>query len=274
MAPRSVKSDSGAILLAFSASTGLTLLAAFLLKRQQRPIVEETAPDPMLGTLSLPDFGEPLTDSESAADEPDPELIPEELDPLPPILEAAQKRERSTPLLPQVLQDQGIDSATAQDIEAGARLIASENPRGSERLHIEQVYTQLRSRKKGQSLYKRITAGSGWGEQGKSVPPGKVRPVSTAREPNNAQRELVKAILAGKKTSQLDGARKFFEPAVQDRALAVAERARAKQARGETITDKERRLLGYKRDGKAIHEKWISEGSKYLDTIDGVEFFT
>ena len=65
------------------------------------------------------------------------------------------------------------------DIEAVARMLSSENPRGSKELHVEQVWTQLRSLKPGQTLYERITAGSGWGAQGKAAQGGRRRPVST-----------------------------------------------------------------------------------------------
>src|SRR5262249_9738831 len=80
------------------------------------------------------------------------------------------------------------------DIEAVARMLASENPRGSEQLHIEQVFTQLRSRKRGESLYDRITAGSGWGRQGVRNPPGRRRPVSTAEPATLAFRALAHSI--------------------------------------------------------------------------------
>lgn len=161
----------------------------------------------------------------------------------------------------------------ALDIEAGARMIASENPRGSRQLHIEQLWTQIRAAKPRQSLYDRITAGSGWGPQGESRPPGRVRPVASGEKANDEQRQLVRAVLQGTETSVLDGARKFFEPAVQDKAFAIGERARAKKARGETLTKQEQRLLNYKRTAAAVRAGWAKR-SHVVGTIEGVEFWT
>ncbi len=110
---------------------------------------------------------------------------------------------------------------TEADVEAGARMLASENPRGSKQLHIEQVFTQLRARKPGQSLFDRITAGSGWGRQGERQGSGGVRPVSTDQPANDSQRQLVREILEGTYASQFLGARQFFEPGQQDKALAI-----------------------------------------------------
>ena len=159
------------------------------------------------------------------------------------------------------------------DVEAAARMLASENPRGSERLHVEQIWTQIRSRKPGQSLFDRITAGSGWGEQGKRTPPGRVRPVATTEPASNRFRTLADSVLRGKRPSTLPGARKFFEPEQQDRAFAAAEAARKKRAAGGVLTAKETRLLGYHRDANQVRAEW-SKSSRYVGTIDRVEFFT
>ncbi len=161
----------------------------------------------------------------------------------------------------------------ALDVEAGARMIASENPRGSRRLHIEQLWTQIRSAKPGQTLFERITAGSGWGSQGSSKPPGKVRPVASGEAANDMQRRLVRAVLQGEEPSVLPEARKFFEPAVQDRAFAIGARARAKKAKGEILTKQEQRLLRYKRNAATIRADW-SKTSRVVGTIEGVEFWT
>lgn len=165
-------------------------------------------------------------------------------------------------------------SYTQADVEAGARMIASENPRASRRLHIEQVYTQLRARKRGESLFDRITADSGWGEQGEARPPGRKRPVSTDKPADDEGRELVRAILDGLHPSELRGARKFFEPSQSDLAFAIGERARGKIARGETLSKQERRLLKYHKNADAVRREWLGDGSRYLQTIDGVEFYT
>lgn len=159
------------------------------------------------------------------------------------------------------------------DVEAAARMLASENPRGSEHLHVEQIWTQLRSRKPGQSLFDRITAGSGWGEQGKRIPPGRTRPVATTEPASNRFRTLADSVLRGERPSGLPGARKFFEPEQQDRAFAAAEAARKKRAAGGVLTAKETRLLGYHRDANQVRAEW-SKSSRYVGTIDGVEFFT
>ena len=159
------------------------------------------------------------------------------------------------------------------DVEAAARMLASENPRGSERLHVEQIWTQIRSRKPGQNLFDRITAGSGWGEQGKRTPPGRVRPVATTEPASNRFRALADSVLRGERPSTLPGARKFFEPEQQDRAFAAAEAARKKRAAGGVLTVKETRLLGYHRDANQVRAEW-SKTSRYVGTLDGVEFFT
>ena len=168
---------------------------------------------------------------------------------------------------------QKAEGYSTLDVEAAARMLASENPRGSERLHIEQIWTQLRSRKRGQSLFDRITAGSGWGAQGKRVPPGRTRPVSTAESASERLRALADSVLRGARPSIVPEARKFFEPEQQDRAFAAAEAARNKRAAGGALTAKETRLLGYHRDANQIRAEWL-KSSRYLDTIDGVEFYT
>lgn len=166
-----------------------------------------------------------------------------------------------------------VASYSKLDIEAAARMLASENPRGSERLHVEQIWTQLRSRKRGQSLFDRITAGSGWGEQGARNPPGRVRPVATTESSTPRFRALAERVLRGEYPSILPGARKFFEPDVQDRAFAAAESARKRLAAGGALTDKERRLLGYRRNAQQIRAEWLKT-SRYVRTVDRVEFFT
>ena len=162
---------------------------------------------------------------------------------------------------------------TDADVEAAARMLASENPRGSQALHIEQVYTQLRSAKAGQSLAARITAGSGWGPQGERSGAGGVRPVATTELATAALRMLAQDVLAGVRPSKLPGARQFFEPAQQDRILALALQARQKQAAGIALTAREKRLLGYHLSAKEVRARWLAEGATYLDQIDGVEFY-
>lgn len=160
------------------------------------------------------------------------------------------------------------------DIEAAARMLASESATGSRALHIELIHSQLRARKKGQDLFDRITAGSGWGPQGERQPGGGVRPVSTEEPATPALRQLAREVLAGAHPSALSGARKFFEPEQQDRAFAVAERARQKQAAGQPLSKNEKRLLGYRRTADEVRKEWRAEGARYVGRLGGFEFFT
>ena len=159
------------------------------------------------------------------------------------------------------------------DVEAAARMLASENPRGSEQLHVEQIWTQLRSKRKKQSLFDRITNGSGWGPQGDRRRPGGIRPVSTEEPANDKFRELATQVLLGLKKSRLRGARKFFEPAIQDAVFKIAERARQKTRLGQTLDRREKRLLNYKKTADEVRKDWLRT-ALLLDSIDGVEFYT
>ena len=159
------------------------------------------------------------------------------------------------------------------DVEAAARMLASENPRGSEQLHIEQIWTQIRNRRKRQSLFDRITNGSGWGEQGEKQAPGGLRPVATTEPATDAFRTLAVSVLSGARPSRLPGARKYFEPAVQDRAFELGEAARKKLASGQPLLPKERRLLKYRKSARNIRAEWLKK-STFLDSIDGIEFYT
>ena len=82
-----------------------------------------------------------------------------------------------------------------QDVEAAARMLASENPTGSQALHIEQVWSQLNASRPGESLFDRITAGSGFGPQGRRSWPGGKRPVATDESARPQDRMLVREIL-------------------------------------------------------------------------------
>lgn len=163
---------------------------------------------------------------------------------------------------------------TEADVEAAARMLTSECATGSRALHIELIHSQLRSRKKGQDLFDRITAGSGWGPQGERRPGGGVRPVSTEESPTPALRQLAREVLAGAHPSVFPGARKFFEPAQQDRAVRVAERARTKQESGVPLDRQEKRLLGYRRSAEEVRRAWRQEGARFVGQIDGFEFFS
>ena len=226
--------------IAGGATIGLGLLFSRLASASTRPLTREEAgrPGETLEETEPVVLDRPLPISPGPSPRPD---FPNELDPL--------------------------------DIEAAARMIASENPRGSRQLHIEQVWTQIRSQKPGQSLYQRITAGSGWGAQGRKAEQGKVRPVSTAEAASRAQLDLVEQILQGKEKSVMPGAKKFFEPAEQDTLFAMAEKARAKKARGEELSARDMRILGYHKNAEQKREDWRKDG-RPVGTIDGVEFWT
>lgn len=156
-----------------------------------------------------------------------------------------------------------------RDVEAVARMLASENPRGSRKLHIEQIYTQVRQAlRKKQSLYDRITGGAGYGIQLRP------RPVSTADEARPEDRKLAIEVLEGEHPSTLPNARKFFEPAVQDAVLPLAIEARKKRARGEALTKRETRLLGYEKSAEDVRKEWRQDGTVPVGTIEGVEFWT
>lgn len=161
------------------------------------------------------------------------------------------------------------------DVEAVARMLASENPSGSLRLHVEQVHTQIRAAQRaGQSLFERITAGSGWGEQGRRAGNGKKRPVATHQPATEALRERARQILRGEYESVLAGALKFFEPDQQDKAFVIAERARQKRAKGQPLTDQEQRLLHYEKDARTVRASWLAEGARLVGSLEGVEFYS
>lgn len=186
----------------------------------------------------------------------------------------ALSQQQSRQPLPSATWQTYSGSYTEADVEAGARMVASENPGGSQRLHIEQVYTQLRARRRGEGLFERITAGSGWGQQGEGREPGGIRPVSTDKPATDEGRALVREILDGLHSSEFRGARKFFEPKQSDLAFAIGERARAKQLRGEKLTKQEQRLLKYRKSADQVRKEWLGDGSRFVTRIDGVEFFT
>ena len=190
---------------------------------------------------------------------------------------AAWPRTAQRPAMPGSLPSddwQTTPSFTEADVEAAARMLASENARGSKALHIELIHAELRARKPGQDLFDRLTAGSGWGRQGERTPGGGVRPVSTEEPATPALRQLAREVLAGLHPSTMPAARKFFEPAQQDRALAVGVRARQKRAEGMPLSKQEQRLIHYYHSADEQRKKWLSDGSKYVGSLDGVEFFT
>ena len=158
------------------------------------------------------------------------------------------------------------------DVEAAARMLASENELGSPQLWTELIGSQLHARKAGETLYERITAGSGFGPQGERVWPGRVRPVSTEKDAQPIHRTWAQEVLAGLHAPRFSQAIAFFEPAQQDKALAIAQRARAKQKRGEPLTPQEKRLLRYGKSAAEVRADW-QKTLRHVGTIDGVEFY-
>ena len=98
--------------------------------------------------------------------------------------------------------------------------------------------------------------------------------MSTEEAATPAFRQLARAVLDGALPSILPNARKFFEPAQQDRAVAIGVRARQKQTAGQLLSKQEKRLLHYYSTAEDTRKSWLADGSKYLGTVDGVEFFT
>lgn len=154
------------------------------------------------------------------------------------------------------------------DIEALGRMLASENPRGTLALWVQQCWTQIHSLKRGQSLYQRITGGKGFGPQNKS------RPVATTEAASPTHRMVARMVLTGAYAARWIGARKFFEPGQQDRMYQIGKTARQKRANGAPLSSRESRALGYEKDAAGVRREWASEGARYLGIIEGVEFWT
>ena len=90
-----------------------------------------------------------------------------------------------------------------EDVEAAARMLASENGLGSPQLWTELIGSQLHARKAGETLYERITAGSGYGRQGERSWPGRTRPVSTEQEALPIHRSWAREVLSGLQPSDI-----------------------------------------------------------------------
>jgi len=167
-----------------------------------------------------------------------------------------------------------LSTCSDLDVEAAARMLASENPRASEELHAEQIWTQLRLRKPKQNLYDRITAGSGWGPQGGRSGNGRARPVATTEEATDVLRERVRLVLIGELGSSLPRATKWFEPEIQDRAYRKAKQLQAKRERGESLTESEQHLLLYSKSADEVRADWQKKGGLRVGDMEGLEFWT
>lgn len=153
------------------------------------------------------------------------------------------------------------------DEEAIARMLASEKSSGGPALWRELIWTQIRAMGR-QSLYRQMTGGIGYGPQGGA------RPVSTDQPPTPRTLAYAAQFLATLPASSMPGARRMFEPLEQDRLYVIGERARGKRHAGEPLTRQEQRALQYKSDAADIRRRWISKGHRYVDSLDGFEFWT
>lgn len=179
------------------------------------------------------------------------------------------------PPVPPAGEPAAVFSFTGVDEDAAARMIASENPSASEEVWVEQIHTQIRSRKEGQSLYMRITGGHGYGEQGK-VQGGGARPVSTSKPAKEIHKRVARETLAGLRPSKLPGARKFFDPGEQDAVMRQLEKGKKDLAAGRPVSDRTRELIavGYQRTAEGVREKWRKEGAQVVGTVGPVEFWS
>ena len=136
------------------------------------------------------------------------------------------------------------------DVEALARVIASEA--GSTRYSDEErraiAWTvRNRARRRKTTIARLVCQPCG--------PCCRGRPFSSARPATDAARRLAKDVLAEPlERDPTQGARAFFEPAVQDRLVAE-------------------RRPGYRFTSAALRAKWSREGQRYLSTVGAFEFW-
>lgn len=173
-----------------------------------------------------------------------------------------------------------LSSFDDQDVEAAARMVASENPSAGPDVWVEQIWTQIRALRPDQHLHQRITGGHGYGEQG-SVRDASgtrigARPVSTAHNANEEHRQLARQVLRGERPSQLLGARKYFDPDQQDAVFRQVEQGKKDAAAGRPVSKRTQQLiaLGYQLDANGVRAKWAKDGTKKVGTIGPVEFWT
>jgi murein DD-endopeptidase MepM/ murein hydrolase activator NlpD len=181
--------------------------------------------------------------------------------------DAPQRTEPGATPLPPRLRGYGED-----DLEAAARMLASEKGDGSRELWTEMIWSQIHARKPGETLYERITAGSGYGPQGKAKWPGKKRPVATDQSALPVHLSFAEEVLGGLHPARFAGATAFFEPEEQDKALRVATRARQKAKQGLPLTAQESRLRHYQQSAEEIRADW-QKTMRMVGTIAGMEFY-
>ena len=85
-------------------------------------------------------------------------------------------------------------------------------------------------------------------------------------------RSWAREVLSGLHTPRFESAIAFFDPAQQDKAYAVAQRARVKQAQGLPLTEQEKRLSHYRKTAAEVRADW-EKTLRRVGIIDGVEFY-
>ena len=135
--------------------------------------------------------------------------------------------------------DQLPQPAVTDDLEALARVIASEVGRGTDAERAAVGWTvRNRARRRGISIA-RLVCHPACGPQWEAE--GKLRPFSSARAASDAERRMAAGILTAWE-APTRGAIAFIEPALQDQ-LAAEKR------------------LGH-RPYREVHERWIADGMK------------
>ena len=187
--------------------------------------------------------------------------------PLPPDGRTPLQSGGPTPNVPPQLS-----GFTDDDLDAAARMLAGEKGNGSRALWTELIWSQLHARRPGETLYERITAGSGYGTQGAKSWPGKARPVSTDQAALPVHRSFALEVLAGLHPARFPTAIAFFEPALQDKVFRIAEGAREKLRKGLPLTAQEERLRHHKKSAADVRADW-EQTMRMAGTLDGVEFY-
>lgn len=162
-------------------------------------------------------------------------------------------------------------SADANEVEALARVIASEAGSGSRGEQVAIAWTERnRARAKGKSLYDTFYP---WRSQKGGDPPA-----SSARAATDGTRSIAKDVLSQPQSKDpTGGATSFFEPKMQDIFYAAGVMARDGKVgdaviSGVKLTDITR-FKNYKRDAAGIRQKWESEGSVLCATAGRFEFY-
>ena len=142
-----------------------------------------------------------------------------------------------------------------RDVEAAARMLARRKRAGKSAALDRADWDSASCAKAGETLYERMTAGSGYGRQrighgrqdSSSVHGSEALPIhqSWARE-----------VLSGLHTPRFGNAIAFFDPDQQDKAYAIAQRARAKQKQGLPLTEQEKRLSHYRKTAAEVRADW------------------